>query len=225
MKKIHKIAAIVGLIGLIFAIFSPILADATTFNRKLLDEKAKDIKITGGDTMQRVYNFEFELKKGQKLVVEFGVPYENCSATLKIIGKGQFDAAKSRNETTFNNINGLTLITSEPNIAVDPVNKNNGYATFVTLGASNNILYSFMEFMGSGVDANPDSIWSVPGTYYIIVYGNATWADQTWNQVDLKISISGNVQTNTIVWAVVGIVLMLASVVVVYLDFKKGGLI
>ena len=218
MKPIGKICALIGLIGLIIAIFSPLLASGTVRNKIELEEKGLDITWESQKTIQKAYAYEFSLTKGEKIIIEFGMKYENCSATLKILGKGDYDSRISANTTNLATITGKGFIYSVPNIAANPAATGVDEVNLAKDG------FYYIEFMGA---RNGNGIYSIPGDYVIIIYATnpPVFAEQTWNKVDIKVIRPGNVELAQTIWAIVGFSIIIAGVVLAAIKYKKGELI
>ena len=172
----EKRAKIVLLIGIILIIAAPILG---FFLDKLILYSAAPvtppIQETSDTDIANAYNFPVSLAKNQKLVVEFSIYYPDVSATLKILGKGAYEAAVATNANP-NGITGENFVYSEFTWGQSPSS-----STVSTNSRNiNEDGYWYIEFAGT---TSGDYLVSRPGDYVVVVYGtnSGSSTDVTFN--------------------------------------------
>ena len=172
----EKRAKIVLLIGIILIIAAPILG---FFLDKLILYSAAPvtppIQETSDTDIANAYNFPVSLAKNQKLVVEFSIYYPDVSATLKILGKGAYEAAVATNANP-NGITGENFVYSEFTWGQSPSS-----STVSTNSRNiNEDGYWYIEFAGT---TSGDYLVPRPGDYVVVVYGtnSGSSTDVTFN--------------------------------------------
>jgi hypothetical protein len=160
----EKRAKIVLIIGVILIIAAPILG---FFLDKLILYSAAPVtpptQETSNTDIADAYNFPVSLAKNQKLVIEFSIYYPDVSATLKILGKGAYEAAVAINANP-NGITGENFIYSEFTWGQSP-------SSSTASTSSRSITedgYWYIEFAGT---TSGDYLVSRPGDYVVVVYG------------------------------------------------------
>lgn len=172
----EKRVKIVVLIGIILIIAAPILG---FFLDKLILYNAApvtpSIQETSDTDIADAYNFPVNLAKNQKLVIEFSIYYPDVSATLKILGKGAYDAAVATNANP-NGITGESFVYSEFTWGQSPSSSTSS----TNSRTINEDGYWYVEFAGT---TSGDYLVSRPGDYVVVVYGtnSGSSTDVTFN--------------------------------------------
>jgi len=199
MEKRAKIVVILGVILLIAAPILGFLVD------KFILFSAAPVPIQEDSTsgIQKSFAFPTSIAKNQKLVIEFSVYYANISATLKIIGKGTYDAAYATNASP-TGISGLNFVYSEFTWGQSPSS-----STVSTNSRTiNEDGYWYIEFAGS---TSGDYLISRPGDYVVLVYGtNSGSSTQVFFNITIKADGPGEFLQN--LFLAVGIIILVCYV-------------
>ncbi|MEJ2296819.1 MAG: hypothetical protein P8Y23_18895 [Candidatus Lokiarchaeota archaeon] len=160
----EKRVKIVVLIGIILVIGAPILG---FFLDKLILYSAAPETPPNQETSQtdiaESNNLHVSLAKNQKLVIEFSVYYPDVSVTLKILGKGAYDAAVATNANP-NGITGENFVYSEFTWGQSPSSSTSSTSSRTITEDG----YWYIEFAGT---TSGDYLVSRPGDYEVVVYG------------------------------------------------------
>ena len=195
MQKRGKILVIIGVILLIAGPVLGLLTDKLT----LFSVAPVPIQDDSSSGIQKSFAFPTSLAKNQKLVIEFSVYYANISATLKIIGKGTYDAAYAANSSP-TGISGLNFVYSEFTWGQSPSS-----STVATSSRTiNEDGFWYIEFAGT---TSGDYIVSRPGDYVVIVYGtNSGPSTQVLFNITIKVDGPGEFLQNLFI--AVGIIIL-----------------
>ena len=214
MQKREKI---IVLIGLILIVAGPILG---FFLDKLIVFSAAPATIqeTSDTDIQDAFAFPVGLARNQKLVIEFSVYYADISATVKILGKGAYDAAYAINANP-GPLGGESFVYCQFNWGQEPYQ-----STYSTTSLSiTDDGYYYIEFAGS---TNGDYLISEPGDYVVIIYGtNGGSPTEVYFNVTLKIDGPGELLQNLLL--AVGIIILVCYVLFLsygYLNKLRRGI-
>lgn len=199
MEKREKL---VVLIGIILLIAGPILG---FFLDKITLFSAAQVTIpeTSDADIQDAFAFHVGLTRNQKLAIEFSVYYPDISATIKIVGKGAYDAAYAINDDP-DNLGGQSFVYSQFNWGQEPYQST--YST--TSRTINEDGYYYIEFAGS---TNGDYLISEPGDYVVVVYGtNAGSPTDVYFNVTVKMDGPGDFLQNLLL--TIGIIILVCFV-------------
>ena len=218
MQKKSKLLLI---ISIVLIILGPILG--VSFNKvTLFDQKAFTIHEDSYSNMTLAYDFDVNLQKDQKLIIEFSVHYLNVTAYLKICGKGYYNAEYLAETNTYS-LNGEDFVYSEFTYGRSPYNYD--VATSTNAVSITEDGYYYIEFAG---DTTGDFLRSVPGPYVIVVYGynngGPSWEDVTF---DLTIKIDGPGQLLETILILIGVITLIATILLLsysYLRKTRRGL-
>jgi len=197
-KKMEKRVKIIVILGLILLVAAPILG---FFLDKLLLFSAGPIPIdeNSNTDIQDAFAFPVSIEKNQKLVIEFSVYYANISATVKIVGKGAYDAAYATNANP-NGLTGESFVYCEFTWGQSP-------STSTVASSSRSITedgYWYIEFAGT---TSGDYVVSRPGDYVVIVYGtNSGSSTQVLFNITIKADGPGEFLQN--LFLAIGIVIL-----------------
>ncbi|TFG17063.1 MAG: hypothetical protein EU533_08560 [Promethearchaeota archaeon] len=218
MQKKSKLLII---ISIILMMLGPIIG-ASFEKVTLFDQKGFTIHEDSYTNMTLAYDFQLDLQKDQKLIIEFSVHYLNVTAYLKICGKGYYDAEYLAETNTYN-LNGEDFVYSEFSYGRSP--------SVYDVATSTNAVsitedgYYYIEFAG---DTTGDFLRSVPGPYVIVVYGynngGPSWEDVTF---DLSIKIDGPGQLLGTILLLIGVIVLVATILFLsysYLRKTRRGL-
>jgi hypothetical protein len=194
-KKLAKIIIIIGIILLIAGPVLGFLVDKLT----LVNATPITIQEDSDTDVQNAYAFPVSLAKNQKLTIEFSVYYEDIQATIKILGKGTYDANSNPNGLT-----GLSFIYSEFTWGQTP-------STSAASATSRTITddgYWYIEFSGT---TSGDYLVYRPGDYVIIVYGtNGGSPTAVYFNITIKIDGPGVFLQNLFI--AIGIIILVCYV-------------
>ena len=173
-------------IGIILIIIAPMVGGLFETIRVMKD-KDRTISEESSVSMRDVAAYPLTVKRNQKYIIQFSVYTVNVSASLKILGKGQFDSEYQQNATNSpQTVTGKYFLVSQPSWAWDPSSTDDSM-TSVTCNQDD---YYYIEFMGDG-QSSSDLIWNEPGDYICIVYGTNSFVNATSVTYNIEISKSG----------------------------------
>jgi hypothetical protein len=196
MEKRIKIIVIIGIVLLVAAPILGFILD------KLLLFSAAPVTIQedSDSDIQDAFAFPVSLAKNQKLVVEFSVYYADIQATVKILGKGAYDAAYAINQDP-DLVSGLSFVYSEFTYGISPQSSADD-ATSLSITDDG---YWYIEFAGSVYSS--DYVISRPGDYVVVVYGTNTGAPtDVYFNITIKADGPGNFLQN--LFLAVGIIIL-----------------
>lgn len=175
LKK--RLSLILLLAGIILLILGPILGVALkAVPVAYLPNQVVPAASQGN--MNDAFRYPIILLKDQKLTIEFSANDDNTDVELVILGKGAYENA----------FGGAPPATGEYFLASHFMDPGLGGAREALQSADiNQDGYFYIEFLGDG-DGGSDRIWSVPGTYYIVVSVDAGGLDAT---ISITIKIGG----------------------------------
>ncbi len=201
MEK-KKLAKIIIIIGIILLVAGPVLGFLV--DKLTLDSATPKIIQESSDTdVQNAYFLPVSLGKNQKLTIEFSVYYEDIQATIKILGKGTYDAAYAANSNP-NGLSGLNFIYSEFTWGQTPSSS----AASQTSRTITDDGYWYIEFAGS---TSGDYLVYRPGAYVIIVYGtNGGTPTEVFFNITVKVDGPGDFLQNLFI--AVGIIILVCYV-------------
>ena len=218
MQKKTKLLLI---ISIVLMVLGPILG--VSFDKVNLFDQTVTISEDSYTNMTEAYDFQLNIQKDQKLIIEFSVHYLNVTAYLKIVGKGYYDAEYLA-ETNTNNLNGEDFVYSEFTYGRSP-------SQWDVATADNEVSitedgYYYIEFAG---DANGDYLRSVPGPYVIVVYGTNS-GGPNWDDVifDITIKIDGPGEFLELIFILIGMITLVATILFLsysYLRKTRRGLL
>jgi len=208
------------IISIVLIILGPILG--ASLDKATLVDRTVTIPEESYTNMTVAYDFELNLQKDQKIVIEFSVHYLNVTAYLKICGKGYYDAEYLA-ETHPHDLNGENFIYSEFSYGRSPSIYD--VATPANVVSITEDGYYYIEFAG---DNSGDFLRSVPGPYVIIIYGTNS-GGPSWEDVkfDVTIKIDGPGQFLEVILLLIGIIILIATILLLsysYLRKTRRGL-
>ncbi len=185
-STIIKILLVVGIVLFVLAPFLGAYMAKTT----LLDEKEETIKNESSDTIEDCFTQEFSLEKDQKLEIEIDIiPYENTSLTITFLRKVKYEQYLEDKEDpdNFHDADEKGFRYSSH------INHRFGEETPASTGSINSLgfsgeIYYYIEFMG---EQSGGDIYSIPGDYVFVLWGQNLSPDEDEAKYDIKIRIDG----------------------------------
>ena len=218
MQKKSKLFLI---LSIVLIVLGPILG--VSFDKVTLFDQTVTISEDSYTNMTEAYDFQLNIQKDQKLIIEFSVHYLNVTAYLKICGKGYYDAEYLA-ETNTNNLNGEDFVYSEFTYGRTPSSYD--VATSTDEVSITEDGYYYIEFAG---DTTGDYLRSVPGPYVIVIYGTNN-GGPNWDEVkfNVTIRIDGPGQFLELILILIGMTALVATILLLsysYLRKTRRGLL
>lgn len=219
MQKKSKLFLIISIVLLVLGPILGVSFDKVT----LVDQKAVIISDDSYTNITVAYDFQLEIQKDQKLIIEFSVHYLNVTAYLKICGKGYYDAEYLA-ETHPHDLNGEDFVYSEFIYGRSP----SAYPSVAT--STDEVFieedgYYYIEFAGATF-IGYSNLRSIPGPYVIVIYGENNGGDDV--KFDLIIKIDGPGELLELIFILIGIIALVAIILLLsysYLRKTRRGLL
>jgi len=215
--KIFRILTISTCLGgIVLLSLAPIIS-AQYETTTILPAQTITIDKKSQQYFESCYAYPIHLNLNQKIRIKFSVFYENVTATLKIFGSGSYNQYLKENQTNApQNKIGKYFVYSTHNW-----NQNPGGTYVQSVTAAIDDSYD-IEFMGDG---SGSGIWSEPGDYVIIVYGNNAFVNSTEVKFNIEITTDGSRDSINTTISSIGCVLLIAAAVLLIVSIKKEGMI
>ncbi|MFO8017158.1 MAG: hypothetical protein R6U96_00860 [Promethearchaeia archaeon] len=191
-KQTKLILVILLVAGIVLLGLAPVLGKALD-KTVIAEETEKEIDADSETDAEKAYTQEISLETNERAIIEFSTSYPNSTATLEIIGKGEFDSEPDDDPSA---MTGENFVYSEFAMGDTP---NTGVSQDVSSVTIENDDYYYIEFAGD-TDGN-GNLKSVPGNYVVIVS-----AGLNETQFDISIKTDGPMDAGDVINTVFNVI-------------------